>query len=130
MDAGEPLDGAAVDGDLVVYGLLDLGGGDGHVFGLAKNIGKLHADEVYALFLHHADNIFFGVLAHMVGSPFEMKKRTSKLRIPKHSSARLNYSIPVRGCQEKIEEGGYFPWQRNRIWIGWWGMLPFGLGAS
>ena len=74
MDAGEPLDGAAVDGDLVVYGLLDLGGGDGHVFGLAKNIGKLHADEVYALFLHHADDIFFGVLAHMVGSPFEMKK--------------------------------------------------------
>ena len=43
-------------------------------FGLAENIGKLHADEVYALFLHHADDIFFGVLAHMVGSPFEMKK--------------------------------------------------------
>ena len=74
MDPGEALDGAAVDGDLVAHSLLDLRGGDGHVLGLAKHIGKLHADEVYAFLLHHADDIFLGVFAHTIKFPFHMKK--------------------------------------------------------
>ena len=74
MDAGETLDGAAVDGDLVAHRLPDLGGGDGHVLCLAEHIGKLHADEVDAFLLHHADNIFFGIFAHTVKFPFHMKK--------------------------------------------------------
>ena len=64
MDPGKALDGAAINRDLIVYGFLDLRGGDGHVFGLAKDIGELHADEVNALFLYHADDIVLGVFAH------------------------------------------------------------------
>ena len=43
-------------------------------FSLAEHIGKLHADEVDAFLLHHADNIFFGIFAHTVKFPFHMKK--------------------------------------------------------
>ena len=43
-------------------------------FSLAEDIGELHADEVDAFLLHHADNIFFGIFAHTVKFPFHMKK--------------------------------------------------------
>ena len=61
VDAGEPLDGGAVEHDLVVHRLLDLRGGDGHVFQLAKNIHKLHADKLDLLVLYQTDDVFLGV---------------------------------------------------------------------
>ena len=64
VDAHKTLDAAAVDHDLVVHGLFDLAGGDGHVFQLAENIGELHPDEFHIIFPHHADDVFLAVLAH------------------------------------------------------------------
>ena len=61
VDADKPLDGGAVDHDLVVHGLLDLGGGDGHVFQLAKDVGELHSDEFYILLFHHSNDILSAV---------------------------------------------------------------------
>ena len=101
MDAGKALDGAAVDGDLVAHSLPDLGGGDGHVLCLAEHIGKLHADEVDAFLLHHADNIFFGIFAHTVKFPFHMKKRTSKPRFRSTRPLIKKYNISRLTCQEK-----------------------------
>ncbi len=61
IDADEALNGGAVQHDLIVHRPLDLGGGDGHVFQLAENVGELHPDELDVLFLHDADDIFLGV---------------------------------------------------------------------
>ena len=64
LDADKALNGAAVHHDLIVDGLFDLGGGDGHVFHLPENIGELHADELN-IFLHHPpDNVFLSEFAH------------------------------------------------------------------
>ena len=64
LDAGEALDGAAVDHHLSVHGLLDLADGDRHVFELAEDVGKLHADELHVALARHADDVFLAVLAH------------------------------------------------------------------
>ena len=61
VDADEALDGGTVEHTLIVYRFFHLGGGDGHVFQLAENIGELQTDEFYILFPYHADDIFFGV---------------------------------------------------------------------
>ena len=61
VDAGEALDGAAVDHDLVADHLLDLGLGDGHVLELAEDVGELEADELDILFVDDADDVFLGV---------------------------------------------------------------------
>ena len=58
VDADEALDGGAVEHDLVVHRLLDLGGRDGHVLELSEDVGKLEADKLNVLVPHHADNIF------------------------------------------------------------------------
>jgi hypothetical protein len=71
MDADKALDGGAVHHDLVVHGLLDLGGGDGDVFKLTKNIGELKADKFYVLFRYDSDDIFLRIFAHSAGSPFQ-----------------------------------------------------------
>ena len=39
----------------------DLGGGDGHVFQLAKDVSELHSDEFYILILHHSNDVLFAV---------------------------------------------------------------------
>ncbi len=61
VDADKAFDGRAIQHDLVVDGLLDLGGGNGHVLELAENIGELHADEFDVLFLYDTDDVFLGV---------------------------------------------------------------------
>ena len=65
MDTGKALDGAAVDHDLVVDGLLDLRGGDGHILHLTEDIGELHANEFYVFLPHQADNVFLRIFAHI-----------------------------------------------------------------
>ena len=57
MDADKALDGRAVKGDLVVHGLLDLRGGDGHVLQLPEDVRDLQADEAHILLPHHADDL-------------------------------------------------------------------------
>ena len=61
VDADKALDGRAVQHDLVVHRLLNLGGGDGYVFQLAENVGELHPDELHVFFPHRADDILFGI---------------------------------------------------------------------
>ena len=61
VDAGEALNGGAVEHNLVVHRLLHLGGGDGHIFHLAENIGELHPDKLNIILPDNADNVFFGV---------------------------------------------------------------------
>ena len=61
VDADETLDGGAVEHNLVVDRLLDLGGGDGHVLQLTENVGELEADKLDILLVDDADNIFLGV---------------------------------------------------------------------
>ena len=64
VDPHKSLDGTAVNHNLVVHCLLNLAGSDGHVFQLAENIRKLHADELYIAFPDHPDNVFLAVPAH------------------------------------------------------------------
>ena len=64
LDAHEALDGAAVNHDLIIDRLLDLGSRDGHVFQLAKNIGKLHADKLHIVLMHHTNDVILAVPAH------------------------------------------------------------------
>ena len=61
VDADEAFNGGTVKHALIVDRLLDLGGGDGHVFQLAENISELQTDEFDILFPYHADDVFFGV---------------------------------------------------------------------
>ena len=61
VDAGVPLDGGAVEHNLVVHRLFDLRGSDGHVFQLTENIHELHPDKFNVLLLHQADDVFLGV---------------------------------------------------------------------
>ena len=61
VDAHKALDGGAVQSDLVVQSLLNLGSGDGHILQLTENVGKLHANEVNILFLDNANDVFLGV---------------------------------------------------------------------
>ena len=58
---GKALDGGAVEHDLVIDRLFDLVGRDGHVFQLAENIHKLHADKFDLFLLHDADDVFLGI---------------------------------------------------------------------
>ena len=58
VDAHKALDGAAVDHDLVVHGLFNLGRGDGHVLQLTEDVRKLHADELHISLPHQADDLF------------------------------------------------------------------------
>ncbi len=57
LNAHIPFDGAAVDGHLVVERALQLGGGEGHILELPKDIRKLEADKSNALFLYDADDV-------------------------------------------------------------------------
>ena len=61
VDAGEPLDGGAVEHDLVVDRLLDLRRGERHVLELTENIGELHADKLDLLVLYQTNDVFLGV---------------------------------------------------------------------
>ena len=61
VDPDKALNGGTVKHDLVVHGLLDLGGGDGHVLQLAKDICELKTDELHILLLHNANDVFLGV---------------------------------------------------------------------
>ena len=58
------LNGAAVHHDLPVQRPLDLRRGDGHVFHLSEDIGKLHADKLDVLLPDQAEDILPGVSAH------------------------------------------------------------------
>ena len=64
LDADEPLDGAAVHHDLIVQGLFDLGGRDGHIFHLAEDVRELHADELDVLLPDQAEDVLACVFAH------------------------------------------------------------------
>ena len=64
INADKALDGGAVKHDLIVDRLFDLRGGNGHIFQLAENIGKLQANELHIFFPDNTNNIFFGV-AHI-----------------------------------------------------------------
>ena len=57
----KPSMGGAVEHDLVVHRLLDLGGRDGHVLELSEDVGKLEADEFHILFLRHGEDSVFRV---------------------------------------------------------------------
>ena len=61
VDADKTLDGGAVEHDLVVDRLLNLGGGDGNVFQLTEDVGELEADKLNILLMDDADDIFLGV---------------------------------------------------------------------
>lgn len=45
----------------LVHRLLDLRGGDGHVFQLAENIQQLHSDKLDLFVLYQTDDVFIGV---------------------------------------------------------------------
>ena len=64
MDANEAFNGAAVDHDLVVDSLLNLGCGDGDILQLTENVGELHADELHVSLANQADDVFLAVLTH------------------------------------------------------------------
>ena len=81
LNAREALDGTAVDHHLSVHGLLDLADGDRHVFELAEDVGKLHADELHVALARHADDVFLAVLAHGCDLPEKMKRAKVFLRI-------------------------------------------------
>ena len=72
LNADKALDGAAVHHNFIVQRPLDLGGGDGHVFELAENVGELHPDELDVFVLDQAEDVLLGVSAHEQ-SPFGMK---------------------------------------------------------
>ena len=59
IDTDKALDGGAVKHTLIVYRLLNLGGGNGHVFQLAENIRKLEANKFDILLPDHTDDILF-----------------------------------------------------------------------
>ena len=61
VDPHEALNGGAVEHDLVVDRLLNLGGGDGNVFQLTEDVGELEADKLNILLMDDADDIFLGV---------------------------------------------------------------------
>ena len=64
VDANEAFNGAAVDHDLVVDSLLNLGCGDGDILQLTENVGELHADELHVSLANQADDVFLAVLTH------------------------------------------------------------------
>ena len=69
VNTDKAFNGGAVEHTLVVYSLLDLGGGDGHVLQLSEDVHKLHPNEFDVLLLHDADNVFLSI-AHGVSAPF------------------------------------------------------------
>ena len=112
VDTGKAFNRGTVNADLVVQCAFYLRSGNRTIIHGTENIGKLHTDEVDAVFFHHADNVFFGIFAHKVVL-LSRKKGTSKLPIPKHLSALLNYSgrgglCQGRACQEKAESRKIF----------------------
>jgi len=64
VDAGEALDGAAVNHYLIIESLFELAGSDGHVLELAEDVGELHADELHVLVGYEAHDVLLGVLTH------------------------------------------------------------------
>ena len=64
VDAHKALDGGTVEHALVVDGLLDLGGGNGHILQHAEDVGKLEPDKLNVLLLDDADDVLFVVDHH------------------------------------------------------------------
>ena len=99
LNAGEAFDGAAVDHDLVVYGLLNLACSDCHILELTEDIGKLHADKFHIAILDHFDDVFSGILTHDLYLPEKIKKSEGCSATSHPCSVRENNSTTFFRCQ-------------------------------
>ena len=82
LDAGEALDGGAVELALVAQHLLQLARGDVDALHGAEDIGELQADKAHLVLLHHAQDVLRRILSHP-----------------------LKFLLKARDCVEKRTEG-------------------------
>ena len=70
LNAGVTFDGAAIEHDLTVDRLFDLGCGQRHAFELTEDIRELQAHKLDVVFPHGSNYGFTGIFAHGKLSPF------------------------------------------------------------
>ena len=111
VDTDKAVNGGAVEHALVVDGLLNLGGGDGHVFQLAENVRELEADKLDVLLPDNANDVFLRVKVGHGARPLSSSKnhvsvfrRKKALRSPEGRNAFVlsqwfEYKHFGAGCQ-------------------------------